>query len=125
LLLRTILPLLDDMYAVICRVATRFESSADDHPARLEVADLAALAGMALQERRSRLTHPQPCHPAGDGIARNLAQRQAGEFVARTAVHLARARVHVEHDLAFRRETIAGSCISSSASVPTIFHAPG
>lgn len=60
-LLRTILPLLDDAYAIICRVATRFEESMDDNPAREEVADIAALAGMALQERRALLAHPQPC----------------------------------------------------------------
>ena len=60
-LLRTILPLLDDGYAVICRVAARFEEPADDNPARMEVADIASLAGMALQERRALLTHPQPC----------------------------------------------------------------
>lgn len=60
-LLRTILPLLDDAYAIICRVAARFEESGENDPARMEVADIAALAGMALQERRSLLTHPQPC----------------------------------------------------------------
>ena len=60
-LLRTLLPLIDDAYAIICRVAMRFDESDDDNPARSELADLAALAGMALQERRSLLTHPQPC----------------------------------------------------------------
>jgi hypothetical protein len=60
-LLRTILPLLDDAYAIICRVALRFEESAEGNPARTEVADIAALAGMALQERRNLLAHPQPC----------------------------------------------------------------
>jgi hypothetical protein len=60
-LLQTIVPLLDDAYAIIRRVATRFEESGDDNPARMEVADIAALAGMALQERRSLLTHRQPC----------------------------------------------------------------
>jgi len=60
-LLHTILPLLDDAYAIICRVATSFEESLDDNPAREEVADIAALAGMALQERRALLAHSQPC----------------------------------------------------------------
>jgi len=60
-LLHTLLPLLDDAYAVICRVATRFEESGDDEAARMDVADIAALAGMALQERRGLLTHVQPC----------------------------------------------------------------
>lgn len=60
-LLRTILPLLDEAYAIIGRVAARFEESADGDPARTEVADIAALAGMALQERRNLLTHAQPC----------------------------------------------------------------
>lgn len=60
-LLRAILPLLDDAYAIISRVESRFEETADDDPARTEVADIAALAGMALQERRNLLAHPQPC----------------------------------------------------------------
>lgn len=60
-LLRTIVPLLDEAYAVICRVATRFEEAGEDDPVRMEVADVAALVGMALQERRNFLTHPQPC----------------------------------------------------------------
>ncbi len=60
-LLRAIVPLLDEAYAVICRVATRFEEAAEHDPARMEVADIAALAGMALQERRNLLTHAQPC----------------------------------------------------------------
>lgn len=60
-LLRTIVPLLDEAYAIIRRVATRFEEGGDDDPVRMDVADIAALAGMALQERRSLLTHPHPC----------------------------------------------------------------
>jgi len=60
-LLRAILPLLDDAYAIISRVAARFEESLSEDPARTEVADIAALARMALQERRSLLAHPQPC----------------------------------------------------------------
>jgi hypothetical protein len=60
-LLQTILPLLDDAYAIIGRVAARFEESGEENPARVEVADIASLAGMALQERRSHLTHAQPC----------------------------------------------------------------
>ena len=60
-LLRTIVPLLDEAYAVICRVAARFEEAGGDDPVRMEVADIAALAGMALQERRNLLTHAQPC----------------------------------------------------------------
>src|ERR1044071_7958468 len=59
--LHTIVPLLDEAYAVICRVATRFEEAGEDDPARMDVADIAALAGMALQERRNLLTHAQPC----------------------------------------------------------------
>ncbi len=60
-LLRTIVPLLDEAYAVICRVATRFEEAGEGDPVRMDVADIAALAGMALQERRNLLTHAQPC----------------------------------------------------------------
>lgn len=60
-LLRTIVPLLDEAYAVICRVATRFEEAGEDDPVRMDVADIAALAGMALQERRNLLAHAQPC----------------------------------------------------------------
>jgi hypothetical protein len=60
-LLRAIVPLLDEAYAVICRVATRFEEAAENDPLRMDVADIAALAGMALQERRNLLTHLQPC----------------------------------------------------------------
>jgi hypothetical protein len=60
-LLRTIVPLLDEAYAVICRVATRFEEAGENDPVRMDVADIAALAGMALQERRNLLTHAQPC----------------------------------------------------------------
>jgi len=60
-LLHRLLPLLDDAYAIICRVATRFEEPGDDEAARTDVADIAALAGMALQERRALLTHAEPC----------------------------------------------------------------
>ena len=60
-LLRLIVPLLDEAYAVIGRVAARFEETGQDDPVRMDVADIAALAGMALQERRNLLTHAQPC----------------------------------------------------------------
>lgn len=60
-LLRAIVPLLDEAYAVIGRVAARFDEAGGEDAARTNVADIAALAGMALQERRNLLTHAQPC----------------------------------------------------------------
>lgn len=61
LLLQAIAPLLEDAHAIIRSVAARFEEAAEDDPGRLDVADIAALAGMALHERRAFLTHAQPC----------------------------------------------------------------
>ncbi|MBV8517124.1 MAG: hypothetical protein JO197_06925 [Acidobacteria bacterium] len=59
-LLRTIVPLLDETYAIISRVGARFEEDEDDRE-RVDAADIIALAGMALQQRRTLLTHAQPC----------------------------------------------------------------
>jgi hypothetical protein len=59
-LLRTIGPLLDETLAIIHRVTERFEEDENDRE-RVDVADIAALAAMSLQQRRALLTHAQPC----------------------------------------------------------------
>lgn len=53
-MLRTIIELADDTRAMIARVAAHYEDGDD-------VADIAAMAAMALQERRDLLVHVQPC----------------------------------------------------------------
>lgn len=59
-LLRTIAPLLDEAAAIIGRVTEQFEADENDRE-RVDVADIAALAGMSLQQRRTQLTHAEPC----------------------------------------------------------------
>lgn len=59
-LLQAIVPLLGEAATIIARVTERFEEDESDRE-RVEVADIAALAGMSLQQRRALLGHPQPC----------------------------------------------------------------
>ena len=59
-LLATLVPLLDEAAAIIGRVTEQFEADENDRE-RVDVADIAALAGMSLQQRRTLLVHAQPC----------------------------------------------------------------
>lgn len=59
-LLRLITPLVDAAIALVNELQSQFEGDADD-PDSGEVADVCALAGMVLRERRALLIHAQPC----------------------------------------------------------------
>jgi hypothetical protein len=61
-LLTTIVSLLDETYALVNGVAAFFEEDKMGDEAALDVADIATMAGITLQERRGLLTHQQPCH---------------------------------------------------------------
>lgn len=59
-MLQAIAPLLDEAHEIMGAIGSRFDGDELD-PSHTEVADVAALARMALQERRALLTHAQPC----------------------------------------------------------------
>lgn len=61
-LLATIVSLVNETYALVCRVAAYFEEGRTGDEASLDVADIATMAGITLQERRVLLTHQQPCN---------------------------------------------------------------
>jgi hypothetical protein len=61
-LLTTIVSLVNDMYALVCQVAAFFEEGRPGDQAALDVADIATMAGVTLQERRVLLAHQQPCN---------------------------------------------------------------
>lgn len=60
-LLTTIVSLVNETHGLVCRVAAFFEGDGTGDQAALDVADIATMAGITLQERRGLLTHPRPC----------------------------------------------------------------